>query len=118
VRFSRVPDRRCWPRRTARHVHDQLREQVAQFEAAFEAGRRTRPGGWVVLLGPAKRVERARQRSLEILQDRVDVFGNEPRPDEPTVDLKVLNAKIGQLTLENDYLKGALIKAGLLSAKR
>ena len=28
------------------------------------------------------------------------------------------NAKIGQLTLENDFLEGALIKAGLLSAKR
>jgi transposase len=27
-------------------------------------------------------------------------------------------AKIGQLTLENDFLEGALSKAGLLSAKR
>jgi hypothetical protein len=34
------------------------------------------------------------------------------------VDLKVLHAKIGQLTLENDFLEGALSKAGLLSAKR
>jgi len=33
-------------------------------------------------------------------------------------DLKVLHAKIGQLTLENDCLEGALTKAGLLSAKR
>ena len=47
-----------------------------------------------------------------------DVFGGEPRPDEPTVDLKVLHAKIGQLALENDFLEGALIKAGMLSAKR
>ena len=29
-----------------------------------------------------------------------------------------LHAKIGQLTLENDFLEGALSKAGLLSAKR
>jgi hypothetical protein len=46
------------------------------------------------------------------------VFGGEPRPDEPAVDLKVLHAKIGQLALENDFLEGALIKAGMLSAKR
>jgi len=45
-------------------------------------------------------------------------FMGEPRPDEPTVDLKVLHAKIGQLALENDFLEGALIKAGMLSAKR
>ena len=36
----------------------------------------------------------------------------------PAVDLKVLHAKIGELTLENDFLAGALSKAGLLSAKR
>ena len=34
------------------------------------------------------------------------------------VDLKALHAKIGELTLENDFLEGALGKAGLLSAKR
>jgi transposase len=32
--------------------------------------------------------------------------------------LKVLHAKIGQLALENDFLAGALDKAGLPSAKR
>jgi transposase len=36
----------------------------------------------------------------------------------PPVDLKELHAKIGQLTLENDFLAGALTKAGLLSAKK
>ncbi len=36
----------------------------------------------------------------------------------PTVDLKVLHAKIGELTLEKDFLSSALSKAGLLSAKR
>ena len=35
-----------------------------------------------------------------------------------SVDLKSLHAKIGELTLENDFLEGALTKAGLLSAKR
>ena len=37
---------------------------------------------------------------------------------EPKVDLKALHAKIGQLTLENDFLESALTKVGLLSAKR
>ena len=45
------------------------------------------------------------------------MFGGEPQPDEPTVDLKVLDAKIGQLAMENDLLK-ARFNAGMLSAKR
>jgi transposase len=36
----------------------------------------------------------------------------------PSVDIKALHAKIGELTLENDFLEGALTKAGLLSARR
>ena len=36
----------------------------------------------------------------------------------PAVDVKSLHAKIGELTIENDFLAGALGKAGLLSAKR
>ena len=32
--------------------------------------------------------------------------------------IKALHAKIGELALENDFLSGALGKAGLLSAKR
>ena len=40
------------------------------------------------------------------------------RTSESVVDVKALHAKIGELTLENDFLEGALSKAGLLSAKR
>jgi transposase len=36
----------------------------------------------------------------------------------PTVDVKSLYAKIGELTLENDFFEVALDKAGLLSARR
>ena len=36
----------------------------------------------------------------------------------PAIDVKTLHAKIGELTLENDFLPGALTKAGLLGAKR
>ena len=37
---------------------------------------------------------------------------------QPAIDVKSLHAKIGELTLENDFLEGALSKAGLLSARR
>ena len=38
-------------------------------------------------------------------------------PSALAVDVKSLHAKIGELTLENDFLEGALTKAGLLSAR-
>jgi transposase-like protein len=53
----------------------------------------------------------------QLLERAAGVFGAEA-PSEPAVDLKALHAKIGQLALENDFLEGALTKAGLLSAKR
>src|SRR5205809_4739166 len=46
------------------------------------------------------------------------IFGPGGGPPAPAVDVKSLHAKIGELTLENDFLEGALTKAGLLSAKR
>ena len=56
----------------------------------------------------------------QLLEGAAGVFGSGPSGIEaaPAVDLKVLHAKIGELTLENDFLAGALSKAGLLSAKR
>jgi transposase-like protein len=49
-----------------------------------------------------------------------DVFGADGSraAQLPAIDVKSLHAKIGALTLENDFLEGALTKAGLLSAKR
>ena len=49
-----------------------------------------------------------------------DVFGpgSSNGASQPAIDVKSLHAKIGELTLENDFLEGALTKAGLLSAKR
>jgi transposase len=47
-----------------------------------------------------------------------DVFGSGNAAAQPAIDVKSLHAKIGELTLENDFLEGALTKAGLLSAKR
>jgi len=54
----------------------------------------------------------------QMLEGAAAVFGGERGTADPGVDLKELHAKIGELTLQNDFLSGALSKAGLLSAKR
>ena len=53
-----------------------------------------------------------------LLERAADVFGTTPAPTTPSIDLKELHVKIGQLTLEKDFLQGALSKAGLLSVGR
>ncbi len=60
------------------------------------------------------------QWKSRLLEGAADVFGGDAKtePAEAAVDVKTLHAKIGQLTLENDFLEGALTKAGLLSARR
>ena len=57
------------------------------------------------------------QWKAQLLEGASAVFGAETKSG-PSVDLKALHAKIGELTLENDFLEGALSKAGLLSGKR
>jgi transposase len=56
----------------------------------------------------------------QLLDGAAGVFGSGATGPEaaPAVDLKTLHAKIGELALENDFLAGALSKAGMLSAKR
>ena len=56
----------------------------------------------------------------QLQEGAADVFGpgSGNGAAHPAVDVKSLHAKIGELTLENDFLEGALTKAGLLSAKR
>ena len=59
------------------------------------------------------------QWKAQLLDGAAGVFGQEKSgAGAPSVDLKALHAKIGELTLENDFLEGALTKAGMLSAKR
>ena len=59
------------------------------------------------------------QWKAQLQESAANVFGpGGSAPTQPTVDVKSLHAKIGELTLENDFLEGALGKAGLLSAKR
>ena len=70
----------------------------------------------------------------QLLEGATGVFGETPKAEpEPTIDVKTLHAKIGELTLENDApqglrgptgatvpaaMSGALGKAGLLPSAR
>jgi transposase-like protein len=58
------------------------------------------------------------QWKKQLLEQLPSVFEQGGAFKEPSVDIKSLHAKIGELTLENDFLESALTKAGLLSAKR
>jgi transposase len=60
------------------------------------------------------------QWKSQLLEGAVGVFSGEAKAESAAeaIDLKSLHAKIGQLTLENDFLEGALTKAGLLSARK
>ena len=55
-----------------------------------------------------------------LLEGATGVFGDAPKAGlTPVIDVKTLHAKIGELALENNFLFGALGKAGLLPcAKR
>ena len=55
----------------------------------------------------------------QLLDGAAGVYSQEKsEASAPPVDLKALRAKIGELTLENDFLEGALTKAGMPSARR
>ena len=55
----------------------------------------------------------------QLLEGASGVFGAVEAADAaPAVDVRTLHAKIGELTLENDFLSGALGKAGLLPSAR
>ena len=56
----------------------------------------------------------------QLLEGAAGVFGAESKsaPAAPSIDVKTLHAKIGELTLENDFLGSALSKAGLPSARK
>ena len=55
-----------------------------------------------------------------LLEGVIGIFGEAGKAEAaPVIDVKSLYAKIGELTVENDVLSGALGKAGLLArAKR
>ena len=55
----------------------------------------------------------------QLLEGASAVFGSAATAEmAPAVDVKTLHAKIGELTLENDFLAVALGKVGLLPSAR
>ena len=52
----------------------------------------------------------------QLVEHSAAAFGDRPA-NEKGPDLQTMQAKIGQLTLENDFLEKALTKSGLLSAR-
>ena len=58
------------------------------------------------------------QWKQQLLENATEVFSTGAEKSARQPDLKELHAKIGQLALENDFLEGALTKAGMLSARR
>ena len=107
------PDRKelMMSKRTRRNHSPAFKAKVAL--AAFK--------GEATLAELAKRFDvhpnQIAQWKEQLIGGAAEVFGH-GRPSEPAVDVKALHAKIGELTLENDFLEGALSKAGLLSGKR
>ena len=68
-------------------------------------------------MGGRRQVLCGQRQALNCFEHAAGAFGGAPKRPKP-VDLAPLQAKIGQLTLENDFLEGALTKSGLLSTKR
>ena len=58
------------------------------------------------------------QWKTQLLERATEAFTTPGERAEAPVDVKTLHAKIGELTLENDFLERALGKAGWLSAKK
>ena len=55
----------------------------------------------------------------QLLEGAAEVLGGDGKAvSPPPIDMKGLHPKIGELSLTNDFLAGALTKAGLLSARR
>jgi transposase-like protein len=53
----------------------------------------------------------------QLLEHALEIFSQGRKPEQvPSV--KDLHAKIGQLSMENDFLSGALVRIGDTSAKR
>ena len=75
--------------------------------------------GEKTLIEPAQEFDvhpnQVKQWRDQLLEGATGVFGEAGKAEpEPIVDVKTLHAKIGELTLENDFLSGAPGKAGLL----
>jgi transposase len=52
----------------------------------------------------------------QLLQNGGSIFSGKTEPTPPSQDIEKLHAKIGQLTLERDFLENALLKTPSRSA--
>ena len=98
-------------------TYDRLDDRVAEIQVLETRGEQT-----LVELSQQfdVHVNQIKQWKDQLLEGATGVFGDETKaePSGPTIDVKTLHAKIGELTLENDFLSGALGKAGLLGGKK
>lgn len=53
----------------------------------------------------------------QLLERASSVFGEKTKSEAPDVDIKTLHAKIGQLTLENDFFGGRAHEGGHVERK-
>jgi hypothetical protein len=68
---------------------------------------------------PKYACRRCSQAVAQALEGATGVFGEAAKgAPEPVIDVKTLHAKTAGLALENDFLSGALGKAGLLPSAR
>ena len=58
------------------------------------------------------------QWKSQLLERSASAFGGDAPAPDSAATIRALQAKIGQLLMENDFLEGALNKTGLGSAKR
>lgn len=56
------------------------------------------------------------QWRIQLLDQASEAFESSASRGNPPVDIKALHARVEELSLENDFLETALIKAGLLSS--
>jgi transposase len=117
------------PQIRSRHVETNTAEPQPGFQGKSGLGGDQKPapaeaGGEQTLAELAQLYEvhptQVTSWKAQLLGGAAGLFGSgSPAKDAaPAEDLKTLHAKIGELTLENDFLVGALGKAGLLSARR
>ena len=99
-------------RRTRRNHTPAFQAQVAL--AAMESDKTLAELAQQFDIHPNQITDRKRQ----LTERAVQVFGDGGSTASSDPDLTKLHAKIGQLTLENDFLEHALTKAGRHPAKR
>jgi hypothetical protein len=96
--------------------HDEASAPELDTGLQGEGGACHRPGS--ASSGSAVHPNQTASWKVQLEGGAADVLGPGDGAAQPAVNMKSLHAKLGELTLENDFLEGALTKRGLPSAKR